>query len=93
MKRYWMVAAVGLGVSICASAHAAIKPCNDLKAEIAKKLDAKGVTHYTLSIVQKGQEANGKVVGSCDAGTRSILYSKAKSGDQPKPAAEQPKHK
>ena len=56
------------------------KPCEDLKSEIAKKLDAKGVTSYSLDIVDQGKEAdaNGKVVGSCDGGTKSIVYSKTK---------------
>ncbi|HTS35431.1 MAG TPA: DUF1161 domain-containing protein [Candidatus Solibacter sp.] len=50
------------------------KSCEDLKSEIAKKLDAKNVTGYTLDIVDKGKEGDGKVVGGCDGGTKSILY-------------------
>jgi Protein of unknown function (DUF1161) len=53
------------------------KPCDDLKAEIAKKLDAKGVVGYSLEIVDKGKEADGKVVGSCDGGTKNVVYSRA----------------
>ena len=62
------------------------KTCDDLKAEIAKKLDAKGVVNYSLDVVDKGKEAdaNGKVVGSCDGGTKSIVYSRDKAA---KPAA------
>jgi len=52
------------------------KPCEDLKAEIAKKLDAKNVTGYTLEIVAKDKDAEGKVVGSCEAGAKKIVYSK-----------------
>jgi hypothetical protein len=50
------------------------KPCEELKAEIEKKLEAKGVTSYTLEIVPKDQEAEGKVVGSCEGGTKKIMY-------------------
>lgn len=50
------------------------KPCEDLKAEIAKKLDAKGVKSYTLEIVAKDKEAEGKQVGTCDGGKNKIMY-------------------
>ena len=39
----------------------------------AAKLDAKGVTGYKLEIVKKGEPA-GKVIGSCEAGTKEIVY-------------------
>ena len=51
-------------------------PCEDLKAEITKKLDAKGVKAYTLDIVAKDKEAEGKVVGSCEGGTKKIVYTR-----------------
>ncbi len=53
------------------------KPCEDLKSEIAKKLDAKNVKGYTLDIVAKDAAAEGKVVGTCEGGTKKIMYSKA----------------
>jgi ABC-type uncharacterized transport system auxiliary subunit len=40
------------------------KPCEELKSEIAKKLDANGAKSYTLEIVAKDKDAEGKVVGS-----------------------------
>jgi len=52
------------------------KPCEDLKSEIAKKLDAKNVKDYTLEIVAKDADAEGKVVGTCEAGAKKIVYSK-----------------
>jgi hypothetical protein len=61
------------------------KPCEDLKAEIAKKLDAKGVVNYTLDVVEKGKEGDAKVVGSCDGGTKSITYTRGGAASQ-KPA-------
>jgi hypothetical protein len=75
------------------AAPAVRKPCEDLKAEIAKKLDAKGVVSYTLDIVDKGKEAEsqGKVVGSCDGGTKSIMYTRGTPGTaQPKPEEKKP---
>ena len=52
------------------------KPCEVLKSEIAKKLDAKNVKAYTLGIVARDQDAEGKVVGSCEGGTKKIMYVK-----------------
>jgi hypothetical protein len=51
------------------------KACEDLKSEIAAKLDAKGVKNYTLTIVAVADVKDGdKVVGSCDGGTNRIIY-------------------
>lgn len=83
-----------VAVLLCASALAYAdgpKSCDVLKAEIAKKLDANGVKNYTLEIVAKDQEAAGKVVGSCDTGTKKIVYSKAATSPaSPAPAAKKP---
>ncbi|HTS10351.1 MAG TPA: DUF1161 domain-containing protein [Candidatus Eisenbacteria bacterium] len=93
----WKLAAM---LFLCASALAqtsetapaaptARKSCDDLKAEISKKLDAKGVTSYTLDAVDKGKEGDGKVVGTCDGGTKSMVYTRA--GAAPSKAAEDKK--
>jgi hypothetical protein len=64
------------------------KPCEELKSEIAAKLDAKGVKAYTLEIVAKDKDTEGKVVGSCENGTKKITYLKtAASPKPPVPAA------
>lgn len=73
--KLWMVATVALCAPLCASAQ--IKSCDDLKTEIGKKIDAHGGTNYTLTIVDKGKEGDGKIVGSCGGGTKSIVYTKA----------------
>jgi hypothetical protein len=67
---------IALGsILLCGSfaAHAA-KPCEELKSEIAAKLDAKGVKNYSLDIVDNEQVADKTVVGSCEAGTKKIVY-------------------
>jgi hypothetical protein len=96
--KMWTVAAALLFVGVCASAQtastptpaAARKSCDDLKAEITKKLEAKNVTSYSLDAVDKGKEGDGKVVGTCDGGTKSLVYSRAasaptKAADEKKP--------
>jgi hypothetical protein len=55
----------------------AAKPCEELKAEIAKKLDDRGIKFYLLEIVPAEKvKDEGKVVGSCDGGKKKILYSR-----------------
>jgi hypothetical protein len=54
----------------------AAKPCEELKAEIAKKLEANNVKSYSLEIVAKDKEAEGKVVGTCEAGSKKIVYNR-----------------
>ena len=58
------------------SAFAAGKSCDELKTEIAVKLDAKKVTGYTLDIVAADKTADAKVVGSCEGGAKKITYAK-----------------
>ena len=65
--------AVGL-LSIAGTAMAAGKPCEELKSEIAAKLDAKHVSGYSLEVVDKGAAADGKVVGTCEGGAKEIVY-------------------
>jgi hypothetical protein len=53
------------------------KDCEELKKEIAAKLDAKGVKNYTLTITAAGDvKDKDTVVGSCDAGTKKIVYTR-----------------
>lgn len=71
MKKFML--AVGL-LSLAGGAFAAGKPCEDLKSEIAAKIDAKGASNYSLEVVDKGAAADGKVVGTCEGGTKEIVY-------------------
>lgn len=67
------------------------KPCEELKAEIAKKLEANHATSYSLDIVAKDKEVEGKVVGSCEGGTKKIVYSKTPAAPKAAaPAAKKP---
>ena len=78
MKALLAIAAV-LVVPACSFAQGP-KACEDLKTEIAAKLDAKGVKSYTLDIVAKDAEVtDGKVVGTCEGGTKKIVYKKTTS--------------
>jgi hypothetical protein len=59
------------------------KPCEDLKTEIAQKLDAKNVKAYSLNIIEKDTDAgDGKVVGTCEGGSKRIIYHKEAAASQ-----------
>ena len=60
-----LLAAIGVLLFVSLPVHAqAAKPCEELKDEITKKLDAKGVKGYTLDIVAKDKDAEGKIAGA-----------------------------
>ena len=70
-----------LTISVLMSTSVLATPCDDVKAQIAAKLDAKHVANYSLDAVPSDQqESHGKVVGVCEAGKKKIVYSR-KSGD------------
>ncbi|WP_017907689.1 DUF1161 domain-containing protein [Xanthomonas sp. SHU 199] len=60
------------------SAFAANRYCEELKAELTAKLDAHGVKDYTLEIVDNADIKDRKVIGTCAAGSKKIVYSKNK---------------
>ena len=72
------VFALSCALLLSASPVFAAKSCDELKTEIAAKLDAKSVTGYTLEIVANDQVGERKVVGSCEGGTKKIVYTKPK---------------
>ena len=83
--RKMLIATCLLGFSVSAMAS-----CDDVKSQIDTKLQAKGVTSYTLEIVPVAQaaapaaasgaaatpakETAGKVVGTCEGDAKQIVY-------------------
>ena len=70
MKQIFLVTVM---IVMSTSAWAA-KDCNELVTEIKAKLDAKGVKNYDLQIVDKAQQTDLKIVGTCEGGTKKITY-------------------
>ena len=81
-----LLPAVAVLLCISASTVAQAKDCEELKAEIAKKLEEKGVKTYTLEIVAKDKDAEGKVVGTCGGGTMKIVYQRGATASENPPA-------
>lgn len=74
--------------SVALPAMAAAGPrlgCDDLKAKVEAKFQAKGVKNYTLEAVDmKADDGGAKSVGTCDGNTKKMLY---KRGAAPAAAA------
>jgi hypothetical protein len=69
-----LAAALVLGLS--GTAWADKKDCGELKGEIEAKIKKNGVEQFSLDIVDKDAQADGKVVGTCDGGAKKIVYKK-----------------
>jgi len=59
------------------------KSCEELKSEIAAKLEAKGVKNYQLEVVATEEVKDQKIVGSCEGGRKKITYKKKPSTTSP----------
>lgn len=69
-----IVAAVVVGMAVSGPALAQRKDCEELKGEIDAKIKKNGVDKFTLEVLEKDAQADGKVVGTCDGGTKKIVY-------------------
>lgn len=56
--------------------------CEDIRAGIDARIKTSGVANYTLTVVDTAADAPGKVVGSCDRGSKKIVYSKESSAGE-----------
>lgn len=78
MSKPILLALTATALLLTQAAQAAPKPCDELKAEIATKLDEKGVKGYEITAVENDKVAEkgdgAKVIGSCDGGTKKLTY-------------------
>ncbi|MCZ7566310.1 MAG: DUF1161 domain-containing protein [Burkholderiales bacterium] len=63
-----------IAFSLAASPALGRMDCEELKAEIEAKIKANGVQVFTLTIVPNAEASGGEIVGSCDGGTKKIIY-------------------
>ncbi len=71
--------ALVLGVSTLSATALAGKDCEELKGEIDARIKAKGVSSFSLNVVENESAAEGKVVGTCGGGTKKIVYVRGES--------------
>jgi hypothetical protein len=69
-----LAAALVLGLSTTAWAQQ--KQCGELKSEIEAKIKKNGVEKFSVEVVGKDAQSDGKVVGTCDGGMKKIVYKK-----------------
>lgn len=88
MKLRLLVAAAAASTLLVAvgSAHAQSN-CDTLRAEIEAKIAASGVTNFSVVTVDAAATASGQVVGSCDLGTKKIVYQREGGTASPPPAS------
>ena len=72
MGKLMMAAVVAFAMS--GPAWAQKKSCDELKAEIEAKIKKNGVEKFSLDVVDKDAQSEGKVVGTCDGGAKKIVY-------------------
>ena len=73
------LSAAALLLASSASHAADTNNCEAIRAQIDAKVRASGVSDFALSVVAADSRVNGRVVGSCDLGSRKIVYDKASS--------------
>ena len=66
-------------------ALAQVKPCEELKEEIAEKIRNNGVPAFDLFILPRDQETPWKIVGTCNGGQR-LPSIRARRGVTDRPA-------
>ena len=71
-----LIVAVVLALGLAGSAWAQRKDCGELKGEIEAKIKKNGVEKFSLDVVDAGAQADGKVVGTCEGGSKKIVYKK-----------------
>ena len=69
-----IIIAVLAAFALSSPAFAQKKSCDDLKGEIEAKIKKNGVDKFSLDVVDADKSAEGKVVGTCEGGTRKIVY-------------------
>ncbi len=65
---------VALAMMLFASGAWAKVACEDLVAQIEKKLEGKGVKAHSLTIIPADEATELRVVGTCEAGKKKIVY-------------------
>ena len=74
-----------IALASAGTANAAAENCEALRTQIESKIAAAGVTRFTVATVDANAEASGQVVGSCELGSKKIVYQR--EGAPPAPPA------
>ena len=61
---------------VCTGAAHAIS-CEELRSSVEAKIQSKGVKSFTVTVVDANASAPGQVVGSCELGSKKLVYSQS----------------
>ena len=78
-------------VLLLASSASHAATCESIRAQIDAKVRASGVSNFTLSTLDADAKTAGKVVGTCDLGSKKIVYLQGGQGSASAPAPAAPK--
>jgi hypothetical protein len=76
--------AVALAAACCtAPSFAAGKDCEQLRSEVVRRYEAGGIASPEIQLLPSSAATSGKVVGSCELGTKKLVYAGAKGVSAP----------
>jgi hypothetical protein len=73
MSKLWLIP---LPFLLAAGAANGASACETLRTDIEARIAAAGVTRFTVATVDASAPVSGQVVGSCDLGSKKIVYSR-----------------
>lgn len=85
--------AVALLACTAAASHAQGASCEAIRAQIDAKVRASGVNDFTLAVLDADTPSSGRVVGSCDLGTKKIVYERSAPAQAPSTPPQQQRAK
>jgi len=69
--KLWLIS---IALASAGAANAAAENCEALRTQIESKIAAAGVTRFTVTTIDANAQASGQVVGSCELGSKKIVY-------------------
>lgn len=72
MLKLWLIPSLCLA----AGAASAATSCDTLRADIESRIAASGVARFAVTVVAADAPASGQVVGSCELGSKKIVYAR-----------------
>ena len=68
-----------------AAAHAQGTTCETLRVQIESRIRANGIANPVVSVVEAAASAPGQQVGTCDQGTKKLMYRRLPAPDGARP--------
>ena len=84
-----MTSLIPLACALVAGAVHGAESCEALRAQIEAKIAAAGVARFTVTTIDAAAAADGQVVGSCELGSKKIVY-RREGGAAPAAASPRP---